>query len=149
MKQILLFCLALSFTTNSLAQYADTTKHILATDYLKKSKNQKTAAWILLGSGGVMTMIGTVVGVHEGAEILVNLFDPNPTPARNDATLATVLMSGGVLAMAGSVPLFIASGKNKRKAAASVSFKMENATNIYQSAFTNTRYPVLAIQIRL
>ena len=94
-------------------------------------------------------MIGTVVGVHEGAEILVNLFDPNPTPARNDATLATVLMSGGVLAMAGSVPLFIASGKNKRKAAASVSFKMENATIIYHWTVSNNRYPAVAIQVRL
>ncbi len=149
MKLVLLSGLLLSISTTSLAQYADTSAHILATDYLKKSKNQKTAAWILLGGGAVMTTIGTVILANEAEDIYVNIFDPNPPPAKNDETLGSVLFIGGVLAMAGSIPLFIASGKNRRKAAASVSFKMENATNIYQCAVTNTRYPAVAIQIRL
>ena len=67
---------------------------------------------------------------------------------KNDGIKGAFGLSG-MISILGSIPVFIAAGKNKRKAAASVSFKMENATNIYQSAFTNTRYPVLAIQIRL
>lgn len=147
MKQILLF-LFLGLSATSFAQQADTTKHTPATDYLKKSKNQKTAGWILLGGGALMTTIGTVVVANDITDELVNIFDPNP-PAKKNETLGSVLFYGGLVAVAGSIPLFIAAGKNRRKAAASVSFKMENATNIYQYAVTNARYPAVALQIRL
>ena len=143
MKQILL-CLLLSLAATSFAQDTDTTKHILATDYLKKSKNQKTAAWIMLIGGTVATTIGIGVALGSGLDCVFG--DPN---CGRNQTLADVLSITGSAAVLGSIPLFIAAGKNRRKAAASVSFKMENATNIYQYAVTNARYPAVAIQIRL
>ena len=147
MKQIVLFCLALGFSTASLAQYADTSKHTLPADYYKKSKKQKTAAWILLGSGTTLLIGGMVVGLTEATGEIIDavVTGEDQSSFSAGALLATV----GAAAMVGSIPLFIASGKNRRKAAASVSFKMENATNIYQYTVSNARYPAIAIQIRL
>jgi hypothetical protein len=54
MKQILLFCLVLGFTTSSVAQHIDTTKHALSTGCLKKSINQKTTGWILPCGGTLL-----------------------------------------------------------------------------------------------
>ena len=148
MKKIMIYVMLLLLSATSFSQQNNPSQPFTREDYLKKSKNQKTAGWILLGGGAVMSAIGSVVLLNEVADIYVNIFDPNPPPANNDETLGSVLFVGGVLAMAGSIPLFIAAGKNRRKAAASVSFKMENATNIYQCAVTNTRYPAVAVQIR-
>ncbi len=146
MKQILLSFLVLSLSATSFAQYADTTKPIVAINYLKKSKNQKTAAWILLGGGALMTTVGVAVGLVEVTDAVVNSFSGEEQSSFSGGALLTLT---GLTAMVGSIPLFIASGKNRRKAAASVSFKMENATNLYQWTVTNTRYPAVAIQIRL
>ena len=104
MKPLLLFSLALSFFIHSLAQYPETSIHKMATDYLKKSKNQKTAGWVMLSGGAIATAIGLAV---------------------------------------------IASGKNRKKAAAAVSFKMENATIIQQWIVCISRYPAIALQFRL
>ncbi len=142
MKQILLSFLLLSLVATCFAQYADTTKHILATDYLKKSKKQKTAGWILLGGGTLITGIGVVVGAATAVGELIY-------GESKSVTAGEILIPVGLLSMAGSIPLFIASGKNRRKAAASVSFKMENATNIYQCSLTSASYPAVAIHIRL
>ena len=142
MKQILLFYFVLGFTTTSLAQYTDTTKHNLATDYLQKSNKQKKAGWILLGGGAAMTGIGIIVGATAAADELI-------TGDSNGLDAATILIPVGLLSMAGSIPLFIAAGKNRRKAAASVLFKLENATTIYQWAVSNCLYPAVAIRFHL
>lgn len=75
-------------------------------DYLMKSKNQSSAAWILVG--------------------------------------------GGAATMPGSIPLFIASSGNKRKAnSMSAFFKMENRPLLQRSSFTKAAYPVPAFKIKL
>ena len=146
MKQILLSFLLLSLAATCFAQYADTTKQSIATNYLKKSKNQKTAAWLLVGGGAVVTTVGMVVGFGEVTDAIITSFSGEEQSSFSAGALLTLT---GLTAMVGSIPLFIAAGKNRRKAAASVSFKVENATNIYQLAVTNTRYPAVAIHIRL
>jgi len=148
MKQILLFCFVLGFTTNSQAQYADTTKHTLATDYLKKSKNQKKVAWIMLGGGATFVLTSFIIQRGELEGFTGSFGGFRTEEYKNDGIKGAFGLSG-TISMLGSIPVFIAAGKNKRRAAASVSFKMENATNIYQWAVTNTRYPAVAIQIRL
>jgi hypothetical protein len=86
---------------------------------LQKSKNQKTAAWILLGGGLAMAVTGTIVYNHaynKAAEEdpIGTLFSMGTNVNPTDAVVAT----GGALAAVGSIPLFIASGKNKKKARA-------------------------------
>ena len=152
MKKIILFTILLTVSAASFTQTINPSQPLTRADYVKKSKSQKTAAWVLLGGGFALSTTGALISSRKAAEDLAGAFtgvffgDPEP---QNNYTGETILLVGGVVAMLSSIPLFIASGKNRRKAAASVSFKMQNATNIYQSAFTNTRYPVLAIQIRL
>ena len=149
MKQILLFCLVLSFAITTTAQYADTTSHTLATEYLKNAKTQKTAGWLLLGGGALMATIGTAVLTKETEDLFVNIFDHNPPPAKNDETLGSVLTIGGLLAMAGSILFFIAACKNRRKAAAAISFKIGKTAIINSWTASVSRYPVGNIRLHL
>lgn len=73
-----------------------------AIDYRTKAKNQKTGAWLLLGSGAIV-FFGTVIDKYSGY-----LFKPKPNSGK-------YLAIGGTL-MAVSIPVFIISGKNKEKA---------------------------------
>jgi hypothetical protein len=81
--------------------------------YLQKSKNQKTAAWILLSGGIVCAGIGVAIGVSQIDNMLISAFEGNNT---NRGTGATILFYAGSAMALGSIPLFIAAGKNKRKA---------------------------------
>jgi Na+/H+ antiporter NhaC len=65
-------------------------------DYLKKSKNQKNAAWVMLGIAAVPILVAA------------------PGNASFGTAEALVLVSG--VAVITSTSLFIASGVNKRKA---------------------------------
>jgi hypothetical protein len=147
MKLLLLCSLLLVVSTTSFSQWADTSSTRAATNYyLKKSKSQKTAAWILLGGGALLTTVGIAVGVAETTEVLLGTFS---TEEQSSFSAGAALTFTGLAVMVGSIPLFIAAGKNRRKAMASVSFRMENATNLYQYTVSNTRYPAVAIRIRL
>ena len=93
--------LLLSFLLATSAVYSqdNTFSHPLTKqDYFKKSKSQLTGAFILLGTGAAMIAIAAPGNVS---------FDILP-----------VLVIGGGAAIIGSIPLFIASGKNKRRARA-------------------------------
>jgi len=138
-----LTCLLLMLVL-SIRIFGQQTTPVVNTDYLKKSKSQKTIAWVLLGGGSVLTTIGLGVALSGGLDCAFG--DPN---CDRNQTLANILAISGSAAILGSIPLFIAAGKNKRKAAASVFFKMENSTNIYQYAGFNSRYPAVAILVRL
>jgi len=71
--------------------------------YFKKSKRQNRAAWILLGSGIALIGSGIVVASHQK--------DPEY------GAVAFVLISGpGLATSLVSIPFFIASSRNKRKA---------------------------------
>jgi len=130
MKQAFIFILLIIVAANSFSQ--DSTANVPATktDYLKKSKGQKTAAWIMLGAGVAMFAIAA------------------PGDVSFDA--AGVLVVAGSALVLGSIPLFIAASKNKKKAkAASAFFKMETSPVIHHSSIANKTYPVVSIRISL
>lgn len=104
-------------------------------DYLQKSKNQKTAAWVLLGGGTVLIGTGFLIGDRKESS-----FD--------DAATGVIVGGLGLLATIGSIPLFIASGKNKRKAL-SVSFKNERFQQIKNSSLVYYPMPAVSLKIRL
>lgn len=117
MKKTILAILIICFTTAMNAQVMkDSTSNLkidtnqLAQSYLKKSKSQKTAAWILLSAGAVATTAGVIIAANQVSHM--DIFYDSPPP--DDATV--VLTISGTVAMLTSIPLFIASKKNKRKA---------------------------------
>jgi hypothetical protein len=146
MKKHLLLMLSLAFALCSSAQQtapATTQK----TGYLKKSKSQKTAAWILVGGGGLLTTAGMVVGMNEAVDELSTLFTGEEQKSSNTGA---VLFYTGLVSMAGSIPLFLASSKNKKKAnSMSASFKMESLPSIRENSIVKTGYPAIAVKFSL
>jgi hypothetical protein len=106
--------------------------------YLQKSKNQKTAAWIILGGGIALSFVG-IVGVSAN----YNIFEETST----QDTYAAITLVGTGLAL-GSIPLFIASGRNHRKAA-TFSFKNERIYIPQQNSFVLKSQPALSLVIPL
>lgn len=77
--------------------------------YSKKNKNQKTTAWIMLSGGFVLTVGGLAV---ISKELLIDPWtgeEVNPIGGE-------IMGYAGLASMAGSIPFFIASGKNKKRA---------------------------------
>ena len=137
MKKSILYFLLLALPAASFCQKTNDTIPAVKTDYLLKSKNQKTAAWVLLGGGTALIGLGFLIGDSKNAT-----FD--------DAGTGVVLGGIGFLSAVGSIPLFIASGKNKRRAMKATTFiKMENTRMIHNQSFVQTSYPAIAFKIKL
>ena len=105
MKKIIFITTALLFTLKVACQTVPNTE-FTKDYYLQKSKNQKTAAWILLSVGSTMTVVGVI-----GFSSTFDDWSDNSTDAYG------YLMLGGPLVALGSIPFFISSGSNARKAA--------------------------------
>jgi hypothetical protein len=104
MKKALLLLLFTGCVFCASAQQTD--KQVLTkTDYLKKAKGQRTAAWCTLGGGFAMAVGG--VGVNLGA--------PWDGEHVNSGIWMVYVGAAAVLT---SIPLFISAHKNKRRAAA-------------------------------
>src|SRR5690349_17925632 len=134
MKKVISFAILLAIAINSLCQQVDNLKSIAKADYLRKSKNKKTAAWVLLGGGIAMGITGTIVynNAYNKAAVEDPWFGTALETANINAT-GVLIATVGVLAAVGSIPFFIASGKNKKKARSmSSGLKMENAPSIHR-----------------
>jgi hypothetical protein len=148
MKQTLFVGLLLSFAITVLCQPTNTPVSPVQTDYLKKSKHQKTAAWILLGGGAVFATTGLAIGVNSAANEIGTII----TTGHEDKSFVAgeVLFYTGFAAMLGSIPLFIISSRNKRKANISSAFlKMETIPVMQQTGFVSRRYPAISIKISI
>jgi hypothetical protein len=141
MKVLLLASLFSIAYATAFSQYADTAATMLAKDYLRKSNKQKTAGWILLGGGAGLAGIGIIVSATTALGDLIEGDD--------GSTGGPILMFTGLVSMAGSIPLFLAAGKNRRKAMASISLKMEKTTLNNSWVSSPRRYPVVAIRVHL
>jgi len=79
--------------------------------YLNKSKNQKTVAWVMLGGGVAVATVGI---------LLVNnaINDDGPgVLSGSSGTAESIVALVGIGSTLGSIPLFISSARNARKAA--------------------------------
>ncbi|HET6767699.1 MAG TPA: hypothetical protein VFH08_09880 [Chitinophagaceae bacterium] len=153
MKKSITYFLLLIIPVASFSQQTNDSIPLVNTDYLAKSKNQKTAAWVLLGGGFALTTTSILIASPKAAEDLTYGFGGfllgEPAP-QNDYTAESILLVAGTAAMLGSIPLFIASGKNKRKASnMSTKIKMEKATIIGRQSFVQSSYPAIALKINL
>ena len=144
MKNVIILTMVLAFTTVSFAQQI-TPKQDLnwkESDYFKKSKTQKTVAWILLG-GGVALFTGGLIAHYN----YINNQD-NPFAELTETTTGEFVAVVGVLMVGGSIPLFISSSRNKSKAkAASVFIDMEKAQVVQGTVFSCQPFPAVGVRI--
>ena len=124
------------------------TSHVLSAqtknDYLTKSKHQKTAAWIMLGGGWGIGIAGVVVGLNGTADLLSGQFDK----AGNNIGAGGILIIASGAAMLGSIPLFIAAGKNKRKGM-SLSFTNQPTSALVKNITGNRYVPSVSVTFNL
>ena len=136
----------------SFAQSTENNVPDVKTDYLDKSKKQKTAAWILLGSGFALSATSVLLAAPKAEEdyrYYAGIFVVEPGP-QNSYSMKSVLLVAGTVSMLGSIPLFVASGKNKKKAMnMTTNIKMEKATSFQRQSFVQNSYPALAFKINL
>ncbi len=103
MKTIILSLTLLFFMTKSFSQSPAFFKNY----YLQKSRNQKTVAWVLLGSG---------LGIEAAGGLVQLIYDKQHNDFLDfDFTGAYIAMAGGVVGLS-SIHFFISSAKNTRKA---------------------------------
>jgi hypothetical protein len=135
MNKIIVFALLLIVSVESFSQPATNPAPTVKTDYLKKSSNQKLAAWVLFGAGAAVLLITALsnVGIDFGG------------PKKSFPTAPVGI---GAVCMASSIPFFIASAKNKRKAM-SMSFKNEMIPQLQNGRFVNCTVPSLTLKISL
>ena len=141
MKRFFILCLLLAFAGKLFAQ-VDTamSQSPIKTDYLKKSKTQKTLAWVMLGAGTTMIAAGFVVADK-------SLEDPE-NPNFENAVDSSALIVAGLIVDVVSIPFFISASKNKHRAL-SVSFKNELAPQLRQGSIVQTALPSVSFVIRL
>lgn len=146
-KKVISFCLLLTLNATVFSQTATSPVYMTQPCYLKKSKNQKTAAWILLGGGTTLTIIGGALVLHDFGEGLDNAFNPNPQPAHNKSTGAGLAVAAGVASIVGSIPLFISASKNRHKGV-SITFKNDLVPELKNSEIIKVSLPEISLGVR-
>lgn len=116
-------------------------KELTKQEYLKKSKSQRTAGGIILGGGAILIGAGLATSLGNG---LANAFRLE-SPKNNSGDVLTVL---GVISIAGSIPLLISSGKNKRRAF-SLSVKNQPSQVLQNNRLYTKMTPSLTFKINL
>jgi hypothetical protein len=130
MKKAAICTLLLILSFTSFCQDTQPSTPLTREDYLKKSKTQKVLGFVFLGAGAI-----TLISVSGG---------------NTDLGTAGVLIVAGGLATLTSIPLFIASGKNKRKAKdASLSFKFEKIQTIQPAGISFHSSPAISLKLNL
>jgi len=91
MKKMTILSLLLILSANLFSQQTTSSPTFNKQDYLQKSKNQKTAAWVLLGGGIVLMGSGFLIGDRKESSF-------------SDAGTGVVIGGIGFLATIGSIP---------------------------------------------
>lgn len=125
-------------------------------EYLQKSKDQKSGAWLLMGFGVVFSSIGAITAIPKaaddigyGIQLLPNIITGNnQPPPKTNYTAQTILLIGGLACIASSIPLYIAAARNKNTALI-LSFKNEQAPHLQKNSFTFSPLPSLSLKLSL
>jgi len=133
MKKIPMLFLLIVLSASTFSQQTNRVPTVSKPDYLQKSKNQKTAAWILLGGGTALAAGGFIWASS-------NIFSTSSGPE--------VLLLVGIGCMTGSIPFFISSSKN-RKRAMSASFKFQQSLQLQNNILVKREVPSLTLKISL
>ena len=151
MNKAIILILMLILSTNLFSQQTEPSPSLSKDAFLQKSKRQKSAAWILLAGGFASSTISVLIAAPKATEDYLSIFPGvlvGATPIEHNYTGETILLIAGTAAMLSSIPLFIAAGKNKRKAMNLV-FKNEIAPQVQRTSFVYRSVPSLSLKIDL
>ena len=144
MKKILFGSMLLILTNSSFSQQNNPSPTLTKQDYGKKSKHQKTTALIFFGAGpGLITTAIIIEPLYNFKKVGITLMMPPP-----DYTYKTIFFITGLASMVASIPFFINSSKNKRKAA-SLSINNQKIQTLQKGSFTDKFVPVVRFTISL
>ena len=142
MRKIVVFALLLIISATSFSQQTTASPTLTKQDYLQKSKKQKTAAWVCLGGGAGLVLIGRAVAPKD-----YNVwYDVNTPEEDRQYHFFEALASTGLISMLVSIPLFIAARRNKKKGM-SLSFKNETTSQLSKQNFVYRPVPSLSLKI--
>ena len=136
MKQILISMIMLLTVQQTFPQYKDTARIHHTQDFDLKSKNQKSAAWVLLGGGTALVAGGLLIGNRS-------------TSSFDDAAAGAIMGGLGVISALGSIPLFLASGRNHRRAIGSAQIRLQAYPSLSRSQAPSILYPAAYFRISL
>ena len=145
MKKILLCSAFLFFVFNSFSQ--EKTKTVSREAYLLKSKKQHKTGLVLLAGGVVCIAAGLIIpeGDPTGEINWVSATEVH----ENDGIRAAFGYTGIISAL-GSIPFFIASNKNKKRAMKTVvSFNNKTLQYLNQNNFVLSSQPTFTVNIAL
>ena len=150
MKRIIIFSLLLAFATTSFCQQTVQKHSLTQADYLQKSKKQKKTAMIFLGGGVALIVTSIVIPQGEPTGFQIDPITGGFYEGHKNDGIKGALVLTGVVSMLGSIPFFIASGKNKRRASkASAFFNMEKMPVLQGTVISNQSFPALGVKINL
>jgi hypothetical protein len=111
--------------------------------YLNKSKHQQTAAWVLLGVGSTMTLVG-FIGLNS-----LTTSSTDKGWSRVDKLFSSFgFLFIGVVTDLVSIPFFISASHNKNKAAA-LSFSNQIIYSPLDKSYSQNVVPSLTLRIKL
>jgi hypothetical protein len=140
MKKIVFSILLLAIIQTVFSQETNTSAQITKQDYIKKGKTQKIAAWSFLGGGLAMTIGGIAINASQPWY----LFGTPPSDYNKNKGLGLAVV--GIVATLGSIPLFISSAKNKKRAK-SIVFNNQDIYLPTLNGFAFYKEPVISFQI--
>ena len=136
MKKMILAFTIILFTAATISQTPAPSKEY----YLQKSKNQKTTGWVLLGGGTAMAVVGIILASSDNPES-GDIYGPN-------FESGSLLLVAGLAADLISIPFFISSANNARKAA-NISFNHQKILYPQPGNFVVKSQPSITIRIRI
>ncbi len=130
MKKIIILTMLQIVTITSFSQPTTPSQPLTKADYLQKSKSQKTTGFVFLGIAATCIAIAAPGDVSFG--------------------VLPVLVIGGAGAAVGSILLFSAARRNKRKAMSmTTSIDAKKIPNVSSSGILYSSYPALSLKIKL
>ena len=133
MKKSIAIFLILAFFTAAHGQETNITiPEITKAEYLKKSKKQNTTAWVLLGTGSLSLLLGSI----------------EVNPDYGESTNKGFLVIGGLAMIGASVTMFTASARNKKRGM-SLSFKNDTVPKLRNNTLSYSSTPSICLKIGL
>jgi hypothetical protein len=130
MKNLLVFIALQLLIASAYSQDSTLSRPLTKQELLDKSKRQRTAAWILLGAGATAIAIAA--------------------PGNVSFDLLPVLAIGGSAAILGSIPLFIAARRNKKRGLAmTADIQIQQTQMIYYGGISTQLMPGLSLKVSL